>query len=167
MRFEDKATTKKGDLGENIVDNIMLEKGYIPYLPLKGTGAHPFDRLYATRDKETIFILDVKAKPQRTYYPDTGINLNNYNQYKSFMDKYKICVVLMFVDEKIATVYGGKITKLSAVKEIWHKGKILQYPLIDKGIIYFPIDSMETVANITPEEAQSLKDLSTRNIAYD
>ena len=164
--FNEKTTTKKGDIGENIVDNIMLKKGFIPYMPKEGTGAHPFDRLYATRDKKTIFILDIKAKAKRRYYPDTGIDLAHYRQYSHISDKYKIEVVILFVDEESLTVYGGKLINLEAETTITDKSRTLKYPMIVKNIIYFPIKNMIHVSGITQEEAKALKIMTTKKECY-
>ena len=165
-KFEDRSTTKKGDIGENIVDNIMLEKGFIPYLPKKETGAHPFDRLYATRDKKLIFILDIKAKARRLYYPDTGIDIKHYNQYSFIRDKHKISVSLLFVDEEMMKVYGGNLMKLEEKTIITDKGRTLNYPMFTKSIVYFPLKNMNVVSEITPKEAKLLKDMTTKKDCY-
>jgi hypothetical protein len=45
-------------------------------------------------------------------------------------------------------------------------GRRISYPLRGQGIIYFPLDNMQHVAEIDSEQAQKLKDLSSRNEKY-
>ena len=162
-----KVTVQKGDIGEAVVDSYLISKGFIPYRPVAG-GAHPFDRLVASRDKRTIFIADTKSKPARTYYPDTGIDVRHYEQYKYIQDKYSIDVFIFFVDEDSGTIYGNMLTKLDEPKREFNfkTGKVVSYPLIQGGIRYFPLSTMEQIGRIPEDELRQLRKLSTRNKAY-
>lgn len=170
--FQELTTTKKGNLGEYIVDKYLLGKNIIPYIPHPDNNtAHPFDRLCASRDKKNVFIAEVKTKPSRNYYPDTGINLKAYDEYKFIQDKYKIEIWMFFVDENINKVYGNKLSKLDIPIEIIFKGKRINYPLTQQNnygtkIIYFPIEYMIDICNIDDNISQELKNLSTRNYEY-
>ncbi len=79
-QWGERTSAQKGALGEQIVDRYLVEQGYIPYGSLID-GAHPFDRLCASRDKREVFIADVKSKACRLFYPDTGIGLRHYQEY--------------------------------------------------------------------------------------
>ena len=79
--FENKLTTRKGDVGESLVDKMLREKGFVIYKP-EGGQAHAFDRL-AIKDKEILMIAEVKAKAKRKYFPDTGIDFRHYKEYKN------------------------------------------------------------------------------------
>jgi hypothetical protein len=49
---------KKGELGEKIVDEMLVNGGeWIPYKSLVD-GAHPFDRLVARKNKKELMILE-------------------------------------------------------------------------------------------------------------
>jgi hypothetical protein len=157
----------KGNIGEQIVDRFLVSQGYVPYKPDAEDGAHPFDRLVASKDKKTIFIAEVKTKPGRLYYPDTGIDVRHYEDYKGIRDKYSIDVFLFFVDEEKGCVYGGLLRAIEGETKIMHNGQVLEYPLRHKGIIYFPIDGMKTLVELTDEEVGKLKGLSTRKEEYD
>ena len=137
--------------------------GYIPYRP-DAEGAHPFDRLVASRDKRKVFIADAKTKPRRKYYPDTGINTKAYKEYKFIQDKYGIAVFLFFVDYDLGKVYGGFLARLSNPTDIYHKGKQIEYPLTQGNIIYFPLKNMADISVI--EDTTELQNLSTRNERY-
>lgn len=157
---------KKGNIGEQLVNAYLIEKGFIPYSP-DASGVHPFDRLVASKDKRTIFIADSKAKPARTFYPDTGINIKHYEDYKFIQDKYNIDVFLFFVDEDKQEIYGNFLRHLDEPVEIHDSGRILNYPLEHKGIRYFPLEKMLHVARITEEEASAMRQFSKRNKAYE
>jgi len=163
--WHNKPTVKKGDIGESIVDKHLLSKGFIPYHP-GSPGSHPFDRLVASRDKKTIFIADTKSKPARRYYPDTGIDVRHYNQYKYIQDKYGIDVYIYFVDEDSGTIYGNYLNTLDKPYGIKHGNKSIYYPLVDRGIRYFPLTAMEQIGNIPKNELKKLREYSTRNPAY-
>ena len=78
LKWNDKLQVKKGNLGEKIVDEYFEGQGYIIYEPTTD-GAHLIDRLYV-KDKKQLIIADVKTKPKRNKYPDTGFNYKNYKQ---------------------------------------------------------------------------------------
>lgn len=165
--FNELTTTKKGNLGESIVDKYLLGKNIIPYIPHpENETAHPFDRLCASRDKKNVFIAEVKTKPSRNFYPDTGFDLRSYKQYKFIENKYGIEIWVFFVDENIKKVYGNKLSKLETPTEITYNGKILKYPLIQNNIIFFPLKHMNNICDIDEKLSQKLKSLSSRNYEY-
>jgi len=159
---------KKGALGEFIVDALLSKKNIVPYHPVFD-GPHPFDRLCASLDKKRLYIIEVKTKARRTHYPDTGINIRHYNEYKYVRDHYNIPVFLVFVDEGERRIYGNFLTKLEKPKAVaterWH-APIVNYPLEENGIIYFPLNSMIDIAKLDEREAEKLKELSARSYLY-
>jgi hypothetical protein len=166
MNFADMPQAQKGALGEEIVDDFLRGKMVIPYRP-HFDGAHPFDRLCATADKRTVFIADVKCKPQRKFFPDTGINLKNYHEYKFIQGKYGLRIFIFFVDESERKVYGNWIDQLEAdTIVVLQSGKRIKYPLRGGKIIYFPRQNMRDIAAVDDARALKLKQLSTRNEAY-
>ena len=167
MKFVDLPQAKKGALGESIVDVLIRSRGnWIPYKPTTDR-VHPFDRLVAGGDKSTIFIADVKAKPRRKYYPDTGIDVSAYNTYQAISRKHRLNVFLFFVDEDEGEIYGEFINKLDHPRIIHHGKKTIQYPLVQNGIRYWPRASMRSFGALTKEQIKDLKELSTRNSVYE
>ncbi len=165
IKWEDRITVIKGDTGEKIVTEYLIKRGYIPYSP-EPVGAHPFDRLCATPDKKHIFVAEIKSKPARTHYPDTGINISHYRDYENIQRAHNLVVFLFFVDEVSKQIYGNKLSTLVAPREIRHHGQTLKYPLQHNGIIYFPLEAMKLVGTLTDEQSEVLESLSTRNKAY-
>jgi len=162
--WQDKMTVKKGNIGEAIVHSYLESLGYIVYKPITD-GGHPFDRL-AVKDREKIIIAEVKTKAHRNLYPDTGINVKHYNEYKAVSEKYGIRVFLFFVDEMNGKVYGNFLDELEKPQAVTHSGRKLYYPLRQKDIIYFPLKSMIVVGHLTEQQIKILREYSTRNYEY-
>lgn len=169
--WQDKPEVKKGNIGENIVDNHLRERGLVPYYP-NSENAHPFDRLCATMDKRKLLIAEVKTKAKRTYYPDTGFDYKHYECYCNVRNKYNLPIFVYFVDENTGDIYGNTLRELEKETEITHNFKILNYPLKQKAntgkmIIYFPIQNMKPVGKLTSKQMIELKNLSRRNYQYE
>jgi hypothetical protein len=165
MAWADRTTVKKGDIGESIVDNFLKSKNVVPYQPVFD-GAHPFDRLLATPDKKSLFVADVKTKARRTFYPDTGIDVKHYDEYMHIENKHNLKVFLFFVDEDEQRVYGGWLFDLTKNRRVNHNGKVLDYPIRQGKLIYFPLEAMQPVCSLEQSQCSSLKQFSTRNYQY-
>lgn len=163
-KWEDKTQVKKGSIGERIVEEYLIKEGFVVYKPITDK-AHGFDRL-ASRDKSHLIIVEVKSKARRNHYPDTGININQYQKYCETERRHRIPVFLFFVDEMIGTVYGNRLSALSTWGTIEVDGKEILYPIPDKGIIYFPLSKMITIGSLKDEEITQLKKYSTRSHEY-
>lgn len=167
INFNDRPTTKKGKIGEEIVRQYLESKGWIIYEPKTEDKPHAFDKL-AIKDKKHIVIAEVKTKAARNYYPDTGIDIRHYEEYKLISEKHKMPVFLFFVDENKGEVYGNKLSELE--KEHLVQGN--NYPLKQNGIIYFPVikgdgsENMISIAKLSEEDVEQLKKLNTRNYEY-
>ena len=165
MNFESTKQYKKGALGEDYLDKILSQKGFVIYSP-DGGKPHPFDRLCASSDKKSICIAEAKTKARRPFYPDTGINVSHYNDYMNIQKKYSIDVFLYFIDESIHKIYGGLLSNIVRKTDLLHKNKLLHYPRVEGNIIYFPLKNMEIIGDIIDEVASKLISLSTRSYEY-
>lgn len=165
IKWEKRITVIKGDTGEKIVTEYLVRRGYIPYKP-EPVGAHPFDRLCATPDKKHIFIAEIKTKPARVHYPDTGIDIRHYRDYENVSKAHNLEVFIFFVDQDSKQIYGNKLSELVLERTVEHKGKQIKYPLQDRGIIYFPLVAMKRIGELSDQQCETLESLSTRNAAY-
>jgi hypothetical protein len=155
----------KGDYAEEIIDSYLESKGYVVY-NTKTPTAHAFDKV-AVKDKQQVMIAECKAKARRNKYADTGINKRHYDQYKFIQDKHKIPVFIFFIDEMLKKIYGNFIELLERRTIIETK----QYPCIEatqygENIIYFPLQNVREVAELSEEQVQYLKENSTRKYEY-
>ena len=171
--FLSKSTTRKGMIAEEIVDELLKNLNCMPYAPKYQDKSHPVDRIVLNcLGRKTYFcFIDVKCKPKRTKYPDTGINLNHYGKYKFLSDHENAKVYLFFVDEDSGDVYGNFLDVLDQERVIEHNHALLEYPIMDTfgrtgGIIYFPMVAMEPIAKLIPENIAKLRSLNTSEYLY-
>lgn len=162
--FENKLTTRKGDVGESLVDKMLREKGFVIYKP-EGAQAHAFDRL-AIKDKEILMIAEVKAKAKRKFFPDTGIDFRHYKEYKNIMKKHNLEVILFFVDEEMGKIYGGRLSEIEVINNFKVNNKDVTYPKIENNIIYFHIEKMKEYADLKRADVLNLEALTTKKQAY-
>lgn len=166
LMWHEKIEVKKGDLGEKIVDAYLNSKNMVVY-STNYNGAHPFDRLLSLPDKSQLFIADIKTKPGRLYYPDTGINIKHFKEYIHIQNLHNIKVFLFFVDQVKEKIYGNFLHELVKPYEIEHNDKIIKYPLESSGIIYFPLFNMRNICDLTQDYVNDLKRLSSGRYSYD
>ena len=164
IAFEQCPQFKKGEVAEKIIVEKMERSGFVVYRP-QTAGAHAFDIL-AIKDKRQAIALDIKAKAQRTYFKDTGINVSHHRVYVEFSLSHNMPFWLVFVDEAAKLIYGNTLDELDKTREIG--GRV--YPMIadtrSGQIIFWHLDSMIQLGKIPDEAAQNLKDLSTRKYEY-
>jgi hypothetical protein len=125
MNFEETPQYKKGLLGEEIVRDILRNKGWITYKPDAGK-AHYFDIL-ATKNKESIIAIDVKTKARFNKWAAQGIDLRHYNEYMSFVKKTLIPFYLIFVDDKTGEIHAANLNNLK--NEFYPRPNIIAWPL--------------------------------------
>lgn len=158
--FKQRATTRKGAAGEEICFDYLRRKGHTIYRPDDTGRRHPIDSLVLHGEKLTLIAADVKTKPRRQKYPDTGINIKHYGEYCCIQKVNGIRVFLFFVDEDLLKIYGNFLNVLDEKRKIFHEGRWLTYPILDRGIIYFPLDAMIDIARLPAEEVEPLKALN-------
>jgi hypothetical protein len=153
------SSVKKGNIGEKIVKEYLEKLGYIIYQPVT-SGAHSFDNL-AIKNKNTLVVVEVKTKPRRKYYNDTGIELRHYNGYLEISKKHNLKVFIFFVDEYLKIIYGNDLSNLT--KPVKDKK---QYPLIEKGIIYFHLSNVYKISELTNSQVEDIKKHTKSNYKY-
>lgn len=152
-----KTTVIKGDFAEGIVADYLLFKGLIPYRP-HFDGAHPFDFLCATPNKQNMVIVDSKAKAVMNNkfhgFYRTGIDTKHYNEYKFLGEKYNLPIWLFFVDEELGYIYGNVLSAIdtNAINKFSKR--------------LFRLPEMRIVYQLNPEQIQFLKKNSTRSHQY-
>lgn len=165
---EDSNQAIKGDIGEKIIDETLFKKGYQLYGPTFNE-AHSFDILIFSKRKNRFYLSDVKTKPSRVYYPDTGIDYKHYMTYKKKAEQLNMDFLLLFVDETKKEIYGNLLSILEEEITIQHKNKNIIYPKIEQKkdkIIYFPLEKMIKIASISDEDAKKIWNHSTMNEKY-
>ena len=159
--WDNKTEVKKGNIGEAIVRRLLEKWRWIVYAP-ETDGAHAFDRL-CVRDKKEMMIVEIKTKARMTYYNGTGFNTSALQTYKDIQERHGLKVLILFVDEHTATVYGNYLDDISLpVKEGKYK-----YPLEVGKTTVFHLKNMRTVAKLQQEEIKAIKEYTRRNYSYE
>jgi hypothetical protein len=111
--FKTLRTTKKGMVGEAIVKDHLIAKGF-NVAQFEGNSAHCVDFVaHKTGVKQEWFTFEVKTKPIKSPYTTTGFNENQYNDYLGLLEgPYKLDTFVFFVDELEAMCYGAWISEL-------------------------------------------------------
>lgn len=161
MDWQNKTTVKKGNIGEQLVNKYLEDKGFIIYEPVT-SGAHGLDK-FAMKDKKTVIYAECKAKARRNKYEDTGIDIRHYNDYTLLSNKHSILVFVFFIDEMLGEIYGNWLHELIKPVKVGFK----DYPSRENGIIYFPLANMRrNLLKLTDKQVEQLKGYSTRNYDY-
>ena len=155
--FASMTTTQKGVKGEDLCFDYLRARGHTVYRPDKEDRPHPIDSFIVHGQKFSVCAADIKTKPKRGAYPDTGINLDHYGTYCYIKNVNNIRVFLFFVDEDEKRIYGNWLDVLETRREVSHNGETLVYPLWMVRQIYFPISAMMHIADISDEAVEELK----------
>lgn len=159
----------KGYIGERIVRDYLRELGYIIY-KVDGEYGHPFDLLAVDMKRGTMTIVEVKTVPRRNRYADTGLALHVYEKYRGWEKKLGMDVFLIYVDEMLELVYGGKLDTIT--KKFYDKESKKVYPMIFNDYrgfeskIYFPLKLFKVLGKVEKEDAEKLRELSQRGHGY-
>lgn len=144
---------KKGAIGEQIIQKMLEDKGWIVYTPFKKDKAHYFDML-ATYEKARVIAIDVKTKARLNKWPAQGIDINTYNQYMAFVNSSKVPFFLCFIDDKVGDIHACNIEKL--VNPIH----------INNRTIAWSLSQMKLIGNIGNDKINELSEYDQRNYTY-
>ena len=140
--FSALTTTKLGKVGETYIAEFAKSKKSKAYIPAKDE-SYPVDSICISGN--TIWFLEVKTKPRRKWYEDTGCDLNDFKLYCTLDGP----VYILWADFITESLYGAWLDDLKPVlKE--EKGKYA----------YFPLSSMTTYRTLTTPEVEELKKLN-------
>jgi hypothetical protein len=144
---------KKGEIGEQIIREILENQGWVVYMPFTKDRAHYFDML-ATQNKERVIAIDVKTKARFNKWPAQGINVRSYNEYMKFVSDTGVPFYIVFIDDKCGDIHAKDITKLK--DPIFPNDKVIAWD----------INQMKHLGNIGEEKIQELSKYDQRNYDY-
>lgn len=167
QNFKNQNESKKGDIGEKIIDEMLEKDNLIIYKPIN-KGNHPFDRFVIDMKYSTKYIVDVKTKACRNKFNDTGMNYNHFENYRDKGEKWGMRVAIYFVDEMSQAIYGNFLDELM-IGYVDKSNK--SYPSIEIGkngikTIYFSLEKMIFKRKLTEQECKEIKKFNTRNYKY-
>jgi len=156
-------SVKKGNRGEDIVYNILCEKGYLVY-KYEQDKRHIIDFVVFNTEVHRIRFVDIKCKPARRKFPDTGFDIKSLEEYKLIMDIAP--VYIFWVDEAKKEVYYQDLEELLKPILIKHNDIELDYPIFSKNIVYFPLEKMKHLCKISDEQAKQIRKYSNISEKY-
>lgn len=154
FNLQNKELVTKGNIGENIISSKLKEKGYVIY-EADHEVSHPIDFI-AIKD-DVIRAIEIKTKPARKFYPDTGLDIKHWEKYLKVNEI--IPSYIFFVDEILKKIYYNSIDELKIKKGI--------YPLKENNIIYFALNNMKILMNLDEEQVKQIKNYTKRNYLYE
>lgn len=143
--FNKLKTTIVGNIGEEYINEFSSHFGCKPYTP-SISQSNPVDSLNACKNKKKnkwdLVSIEIKTKPRLIYYPKTGFDKNDFEEYKEFPTK--VCVV--FVDYLEKSIYYQWISELEKHKEV-----------MNGHLVVFPLSIMKKYRDLTDDEVELLK----------
>lgn len=160
-----KTADRKGKIGERIIAEMLLAKGFHFYGP-RQSGPHPFDGQIVDSDGKIIALCDVKTKDRRNLYLDTGINVAACDKYEKSSQINNLPFVLFFVDTLERKVFSGDLGELC-------RGQVIEgaeYPkkeaLNNNSIIYFHLSTMGIFGILTQSQIDEIRGFDQRCYEY-
>lgn len=152
--FHNLRETIKGDVGEDIVRNLLEECNFVVYQAITEK-AHLVDFI-VQRDMDLIFAVEVKTKPKFKKYPATGFDYRHYQRYRDFSKKSRLPVLIVFVDIELKNIYGNFLHVLDEPRTYCN----MNYPGTFKKngitIRYYPLNAMIDIAPLTEKDITHL-----------
>lgn len=156
MNWKDLEQVKMGDIGEQIIHDFLEKKDYTIFTPTT-LKSHPCDAI-VFKNKELIFLYDVKTKGKTNYHNAQGIDKKHYNQYNKLMKKFNVPFYVFFIDDQNGEVHCADLEELSNQ----------EYLNITKNgsIIGWNVNNLKYLFTIDKKERNKLKNYNTRNYDY-
>ena len=157
---------QKGEAAEEIIKQKLEKKGWVVYQPITA-GSHCFDML-CMKNKTEVIAIDVKSKARMNKFPATGIDYEDFLEYKKFSEKHLIDFWVIFVDEFEKLIYGNTIVELEKLRT--ENGKNYPFMMETKRgvkIRLWPLSAMLKIADLDDKQSENLKCLNQRNYNHE
>lgn len=175
MTFRDRITTRKGEIGERIVEQWLRDHGYEVFRPGDLGNSHTADFLTLPKKARCgVIVCDAKAKAARLKYQDTGFDIEHWHRYRSMGEAHGMRVFIFWVDEDLGKIYGNFLDVLE--ERHWHKNLAtgntvkVAYPKTENTVVseirYYELRYMIMLGDLTPQQIAELRSLTTRDPKY-
>lgn len=152
--WHEQQKTKIGDYGEELVMTYLESRGHVCYKALTDK-AHLLDYFIYQKDREVI-AAEVKTKPSRKKYPDTGFDYRHYEGYKKFTTEHNMRMFIFFVDDEKGEIYGNFLHELDKPRKQYPLDEMTRYGQI---IRYYPLEAMIKIRPLTQSEILTIRTL--------
>lgn len=143
--FNNLPTTILGSFGEKYITEFAISKNSKPYIPAF-KASFPVDGICISQTGKP-FAIELKTKPRRLYYSDSGMDAIDFNTYLNF----HIPVYVLFCDHITKSMYGQ-----------WAK-KLEPYQKQEGKLVYFDLKHFDEYRKLKYDEVLELISLSTSN----
>tara|TARA_R110000824_G_scaffold169965_7_gene347156 strand:+ start:448 stop:1026 length:579 start_codon:yes stop_codon:yes gene_type:complete len=110
LKHEDKPTTRKGNIGEKLIRQKLVDQGFVCTTGWT-EGPEPID-IFCLKPPRVRSLIAVEVKTKNPYDGEYGINANQYETYR----RLKIPVELYFINAQAKTVYWIRFSELIELK---------------------------------------------------
>ena len=146
--WNERNKVKIGDIGEDMIKDYLEKKGYIIYKPISNC-SHPID-IISFNNTDSMSFNEVKVKPRRWRYNDTGVDLRSWRRYVKLINEYKTNLNIYFIDEYENCIYS------IFLNDIYKNG---QYKVSTTDqIVYFDLEQTQFIRFLTHDEIELFKD---------
>jgi hypothetical protein len=156
MNWQDKKQVKKGNIGEDVVLNLLERKGYIVYTPITD-GSHKIDYFAHNGKEKNVICCEVKTKRRMALYPETGFNLSAYDHYNDMLIKHNIKTFVFFVDDFEKCIYGNWLHELGDGKK---RGSGRD------SVIVFSLEKMIKITDLQDDVINEISKYTTEKYDY-
>ena len=156
--WNNKIQVKKGNLGEEIIDNFLIEQNYHVFSPVNNN-SHIFDRYALNIIKNEHFYFDVKTKSRLNKWEAQGIDEDKYLYYINVANKFNLFFWIFFIDENSGDIHAANLIKL--------KDKLFYIPMKKTSkikIVAWYLKDMNYIGKINDKNVlNELKSYNSRN----
>lgn len=164
--WQDLDTVKIGDYCEEIIKNYIISKyPNVDIFKSVSGKKHLID--FIVFDINNPFkqsFVECKGKPRRIKYADQGFDIGQYLAYQHLSDTTGKKIIFYFCDIITESIYTSNFLKMMQPVSIGNK----DYPSIEvnkygKEEIYFPLQSMRKVRDLTKGEIEHILSLKKKD----
>lgn len=153
IEFNERIETMIGYVGEEMIKEIFENNGCVVYTT-RTKKSHPVDLIVFDGKDDKMIYVEIKTKPRRCFYEDTGINLKScWKRYNRLINRFKVNLFIYFIDEFEECIYSINLNKII---------KNFKFHVEDK-IIYFNLCDCEFQRFLTKEELESIRNIRIEN----
>jgi Holliday junction resolvase-like predicted endonuclease len=156
MGWQDKKQVKKGNIGEDIVLELLEKRGYIVYSP-KTDGSHKIDYFAHNGSSKNVICCEVKTKRRMARYDQTGFNVSAYEHYNEMLIKHNIRTFVFFVDDFEGCIYGNWLDELGD-GNIKGSGR--------DRVIVFNLSNMKMICELNEDVVNQISKFTTEKYDY-
>jgi Holliday junction resolvase-like predicted endonuclease len=165
MVWQEKIEVKKGNIGEDLVAQMLKKNNYVVYSP-KTDGSHNIDFIAHQFREGQLICCEVKTKKRMAKYARTGFNLRHHEGYKQMKERHNMDTFVAFVDDFERCIYGNWLDKLGEGFKRGNKNQKENKNQYDE-VIVFPLENMVKIDILSEDIIKKLQEYTKENDNYD